>query len=173
MALWERLWNTGKSMVVGHGITIREMFHKPVTVRYPEEKPPFEYGSRSVPVLKVNEATGLLNCVSCGLCERSCPPSCIEIVQAVGEDGHRQPWPETFQLDLSHCMVCNLCVEACPFDALEMADVVELSSYQVHDLIFDKDQLAELWKTSRALRVAGGERLDPETVVAPAAATRS
>ena len=129
-------------------------------MRYPEEKPPFERGSRSVPVLKVNEESGLLNCVSCGLCERSCPPSCIEIVQAIGADGHRKPWPETFQLDLSHCMVCNLCVEACPFDALEMADVVELSSYQVQDLIFNKEQLAELWKTSRALRVAGGECID-------------
>jgi len=159
VALWERLWNTGKSMVVGHAITLREMLHKPVTVCYPEEKPPFEHGSRSVPVLKVNEESGLLNCVSCGLCERSCPPSCIEIVQAVGADGKKKPWPETFQLDLSHCMVCNLCIEACPFDALEMADVVELSSYQVQDLIFDKDQLAELWKTSKAVRVAGGEQI--------------
>lgn len=154
-----RVWHSAKSMAVGHAITIREMFHKPITVRYPEEKPPFERGSRSVPVLKVNEASGLLNCVACGLCERSCPPSCIEIVQAVDGEGKKKPWPETFDLDLSHCMVCNLCVEACPFDALEMADVVELSSYQVQDLQFDKAQLAELWKTSRALRVAGGERI--------------
>jgi len=159
MPFFERLWNSGKSMVVGHGITISEMVHKPITVRYPEDKPPFERGSRSVPVLKVNEGSGLLNCVACGLCERSCPPACIEIVQAVDAAGKKKPWAEVFQLDLSHCMVCNLCVEACPFDALEMADVVELSSYQVQDLIFDKDQLAELWKTSRALRVAGGERI--------------
>jgi NADH-quinone oxidoreductase subunit I len=159
MGLLDRVWSSVKSMAVGHGITIREMFHRPITVRYPEEKPPFERGSRGVPVLKVNEQSGLLNCVACGLCERSCPPSCIEIVQAVDASGKKKPWPETFNLDLSHCMVCNLCVEACPFDALEMADVVELSSYQVQDLQFDKDQLAELWKTSRALRVAGGERL--------------
>ena len=159
MALLQRVWNAGKSMVVGHAITIREMFQRPVTICYPEEKPPFEPGSRSVPVLKVNEASGLLNCVACGLCERSCPPSCIEIVQAVDPAGKKKPWPETFQLDLSHCMVCNLCIEACPFDALEMADVVELSSYQVRDLIFDKDQLAEIWKTSKAVRVAGGQRI--------------
>ncbi len=159
MGTLERLWHTAKSMVVGHAITIDEMFHRPVTVRYPEEKPPFERGSRSVPVLKVNEATGRLNCVSCGLCERSCPPGCIEIVQAVDESGRKKSWPESFHLDLSHCMVCNLCVEACPFDALEMADVVELSSYQVQDLRFDQDQLAELWKTSRSLRVADGQKL--------------
>ncbi len=159
MALLERLWNTGKSMVVGHAITIREMVKKPITVCYPEERVTPERGSRSVPVLKVNEASGLLNCVSCGLCERSCPPSCIEIVQAVDANGKKKPWPETFELDLSHCMVCNLCVEACPFDALEMADVLELSTYQVQDLVFNKEQLAELWKTSRALRVAGGERI--------------
>ena len=159
MALWDRVWNASKSMVVGHAITMREMLQKPVTIRYPEEKPPFERGSRSVPVLKVNERTGKLNCVSCGLCERACPPSCIEITQAMDDKGRKKPWPETFRLDLSHCMVCNLCVEACPFDALEMADVVELGSYQVQDLILEKHELAEIWKTSRALRVAGGERL--------------
>ena len=158
MGLLNRLWNTTKGMFIGHSITLHEMFTRPVTVLYPEEKPPFERGSRSVPVLKVNEATGTLNCTSCGLCERSCPPSCIHIEQAV-VDGKRKPWPESFQLDLSHCMVCNLCVEACPFDALEMADVVELSSYQVQDLIFEKQELADLWKTSRALRVANGEKL--------------
>ena len=156
---WQRLWTSVKSMLVGHAITIDEMFHRPVTVRYPEEKPAFERGSRSVPVLKVNEESGKLNCTSCGLCERSCPPTCIEIVQAADETGRRKPWPETFDLDLSHCMVCNLCVEACPFDALEMADVVELSSYQVEDLIFQQEDLVELWKTSRALRVADGAKL--------------
>jgi NADH-quinone oxidoreductase subunit I len=159
MSVIGRIWNAGKSMVVGHGITIREMLHKPVTLRYPEERIVLENGSRSVPVLKVNEESGLLNCVSCGLCERSCPPGCIEIVQAVDADGKKKSWPETFQLDLSHCMICNLCVEACPFDALEMAEVVELASYQVQDLIFNKEQLAELWKTSRSRRVAGGERI--------------
>ena len=159
MSLWQRVWNTGKSMAIGHGITITEMFHKTVTLRYPEERIVLEKGSRSVPVLKVNEMSGKLNCVACGLCERSCPPGCIEIVQAVDAEGKKKAWPETFDLDLSHCMVCNLCVEACPFDALEMADVVELSSYQVQDLIFDKEQLAELWKTSRSLRVSGGERI--------------
>ncbi len=159
MALLGRIWNTAKSMFVGHSITLREMFTTPITVFYPEEKPPMERGSRSVPVLKVNEGTGLLNCVSCGLCERSCPPSCIKIEQALDAKGDRQSWPEAFELNLSHCMVCNLCVEACPFDALEMADVVELCSYQVQDLIFDKQQLAEIWKTSRSLRVANGERL--------------
>jgi NADH-quinone oxidoreductase subunit I len=153
-----RVGRTAWSMAVGHWITLRELFRRPVTVLYPEEKPAFPRGSRSVPVLKTNEETGLLNCTSCGLCERSCPPSCIHIVQAVDpETGKKKPWPASFTLDLSHCMVCNLCVEACPFDALEMADVVELSSYRLDDLKLEKEDLAALWKTSRAARVAGGE----------------
>lgn len=51
------------SIATGHAITLSEMFRKPVTVRYPEEKAPPVLGARDVPVLKVNEASGLLNWV--------------------------------------------------------------------------------------------------------------
>jgi NADH-quinone oxidoreductase subunit I len=157
-SLWRRVWNTAKSIVVGHAITGKELVSKPITVLYPEEKPEFPTGSRAVPTLKVNEESGLLNCTSCGLCERTCPPGCIEIVQATDPaTGKRRPYPQSYELDLSHCMVCNLCVEACPFDALEMLDVVELSTYQVQDLKFNKQQLIDLWKTGKAIRIAEGQ----------------
>lgn len=158
MAWTNTLWDTVKSMVLGHSVTFRELATRPITILYPEQKPEFPTGSRSVPVLKINEESGWLNCTSCGLCERTCPPSCIKIEQAVDPDTNKKkPWPHRFDLDLSHCMVCNLCIEACPFDALEMLDVAELCTYQVQDLQYDMDQLVDLWKTGKAIRIAEGQ----------------
>jgi len=161
-----------KSLVVSHVITLREMLQRPITVRYPEEKAPPILGARDVPALKINEETGLLNCTSCGLCERACPTRAIEIVQAVEPGtGRRKPWPEQYELHYDHCMVCNVCVEVCPFDALEMAAVAELASYQDRDLTFDKDALVEIWKTSHAIRIHDGmpmpERHPQEGAILP------
>jgi NADH-quinone oxidoreductase subunit I len=145
------------SMWAGLAVTAREGVSRPITVLYPEEKPPYPLGSRSIPTLKVNEESGLLNCTSCGLCERACPPQVIHIEQAVDPaSGRKKPWPAQYTLEYDHCMVCNICVEVCPFDALEMADVTELASYQVGSLTFDKDRLADLWKTSHAIRIHDG-----------------
>jgi NADH-quinone oxidoreductase subunit I len=157
LSLLGRVGRSVTSTVVGHAITLRELFRKPITVMYPEERREQPLGSRNIPVLKVNEQSGLINCTSCGLCERNCPPSVIHIQQAVDpETGKKKPWPERWKLEYDHCMVCNICVEVCPFDALEMADVNELSSYRIEDLTFEKDDLIELWKTSNALRVHDG-----------------
>ena len=157
------LLRTAASMVVSHAITLGEMLHRPVTLRYPEEKAPPPLGSRDIPALKINEATGLLNCTACGLCERACPTSAIEIVQAVdSRSGRRLPWPQSYELRYDHCMVCNLCVEACPFDALEMAAVPELGGYRPEELTYGMQDLVELWKTCSAIRIHGGMPLPRE-----------
>jgi len=148
-----------KSILKGHAITLREMFQPPVTVQYPDEKPDVPKGGRGIPVLKVNEETGELNCVACGLCARSCPPSCIEVVEETDAQGKRMRRPLVFNIDMGKCMVCNLCIEACPFDALEMAVHYELSGFDPEDLVFDKDRLAEIWKNYDAVRIAGGEKI--------------
>lgn len=161
MANWlSQLKRWVASMAIGLGITAREGVTRPITILYPEVKPAYPLGSRSIPTLKVNEVSGLLNCTSCGLCERACPPQVIHIEQAVDpESGRKKPWPHQYILEYDHCMVCNICVEVCPFDALEMADVSELSAYRVEDLTFDKDQLADLWKSAHAIRIHDGMTL--------------
>jgi len=67
--------------------------------------------------------------------------------------------PLAYNLDMGKCMVCNLCIEACPFDALEMAANFEISVYDPENLVFNKDQLATIWKNYDAVRIAGGEKL--------------
>ncbi|MEX2355946.1 MAG: NADH-quinone oxidoreductase subunit I [Thermaerobacterales bacterium] len=159
MAIVHEVLRTARSVAKGMGITFRSMFQPEVTVHYPDELPDLPTGSRGIPVLKVNEETGELNCTACGLCARSCPPSCIEIVEETDADGKRQRRPLVFNIDMGKCMVCNLCIEACPFDALEMAVHFEMSGYTPQDLVFDKDQLADVWKNYDAVRIAGGEQV--------------
>ena len=150
---------TAKSIIKGHVVTLREMLQPPVTLSYPDDYPDQPKGSRGIPTLKVNAETGELNCTACGLCARSCPPSCIEVVEETDADGKRMRRPLVYNIDMGKCMVCNLCIEACPFDALEMAAHFEISGYDPEDLVFDKDQLAQIWKNYDAVRIAGGEKL--------------
>lgn len=150
---------TAKSMVVGHAITIKEFFQDPVTIRYPQEKIDYPRGVRGIPSQKVNPETGDLNCTACGLCARACPVGVITVEALVGPDGKKKQYPAKYQLDYTRCLVCNLCVEACPFDALEMSDFTALSAYASEYLVFQRDQLAEIWKRSHAARIAGGEKI--------------
>ncbi|MBX6378035.1 MAG: NADH-quinone oxidoreductase subunit I [Clostridia bacterium] len=159
MGLVDTVGRTVKSVVKGHAITIREFFRKPITVRYPEVPVEYAKGVRGIPALKTNPETGELNCTGCGLCARACPVGVIEVTQPVGPDGRKIQKPEIFNLDFTRCLVCNLCVEACPFDALEMADFTEFSTYDQDELVVDKERLAEIWKRSHAVRIAGGEKI--------------
>lgn len=158
MNLLSEVINTAKSIIEGHVITFREMMERPITIHYPDERPELPVGSRGMPALKVNQE-GELNCTGCGLCARACPPEVITVIMGKTESGGPARKPELYELDMTRCMVCNLCVEACPFDALEMTDHFELADYRVSELIFNKQQLADIWKTHSAVRLAEGEKM--------------
>lgn len=159
MGLLAEVYNTAKSIVVGHAITAREFFKPPITVRYPEKNMDYPTGVRGIPALKTNPETNDLNCTACGLCARACPVSIIEVQMLEDENGKKLKYPKIYNLDASRCMVCNLCIEACPFDALEMADWVYLAEYDPEKMVLNKEQLAEIWKKSNAVRIAGGEKI--------------
>lgn len=134
----------GRSLIalaVGMRITIRNMFRPTVTVQYPEEKLDLPVGFRGIPVL-LSDPDGNLKCVSCELCAKACPVNCIEIQSHRGPD--RAKVLDVYNLDATWCMYCGLCVEACPFDALAMSDQYELADYDLRNLVFDKDRLAEI-----------------------------
>jgi NADH-quinone oxidoreductase subunit I len=107
------------------------------TVQYPEEKLPVPERFRYLPFLVFDddpeseraEFDGI-RCTSCGICAKVCPPQCIWIVQAKGDDGRPRPVPAAFHIDASVCMSCGFCAEFCPFDAIKMDHAHEFATYE-------------------------------------------
>lgn len=119
------------------------------TVEYPEVKLPPPENFRFVPFLiyepkldaagrpVIDAATGREEigeerCTACGICAKVCPPQCIWIVRAVGDDGKPKPKAAEFFIDIDVCMNCGLCAEFCPFDAIKMDNEYELAGYERH-----------------------------------------
>jgi NADH-quinone oxidoreductase subunit I len=129
------------------------------TVEYPEVKLPTPENFRFIPFLiyepkldaagspLVDAATGREEigeerCTACGICAKVCPPQCIWIVRAVGDDGKPKPKAAEFFIDIDVCMNCGLCAEFCPFDAIKMDNDYELAGYERHtNHIFDINAL--------------------------------
>lgn len=115
------------------------------TVKYPEERLPVPERFRVLPVLIREESTGKLRCTACGICTKVCPPQCIWIVQAKGEDGRNRNAPESYSIEPNVCMNCGLCAEYCPFGAIRMDTRYELAEYRrkpvltLEDLVVSSD----------------------------------
>lgn len=136
------VFRTARSIVLGMRVTIKNFFSPTITVNYPDERLDLPVGYRGIPVL-LSDNEGNLKCVSCELCVRACPVQCIEL-QSHREAGKKIKVLDVYNLDATWCMYCGLCVEACPFDALAMSDQYELADYELRNLIYDKDRLAEI-----------------------------
>ncbi|MDX6377598.1 MAG: NADH-quinone oxidoreductase subunit, partial [Gaiellaceae bacterium] len=65
--------------VKGFSVTLRHLFRKPVTQRYPEYKRPVYPRFRGRHQLHRHE-NGLEKCVGCSLCAAACPSDCIRVV---------------------------------------------------------------------------------------------
>ena len=65
----------------GFGVTLKQIFKKPITQQYPEYKRPVYPRYRGRHRLNVHE-NGLEKCVGCSLCAAACPADCIRVVAA-------------------------------------------------------------------------------------------
>jgi len=61
------------------GITLRNLFRQPVTVRYPDVPRPYPDRFRGILALTDAPETGEENCIGCRLCEYVCPPQVIKV----------------------------------------------------------------------------------------------
>ncbi|MCL2890906.1 MAG: 4Fe-4S dicluster domain-containing protein [Methanomassiliicoccaceae archaeon] len=117
-------------------VTLKKMFktavHAPVTIRYPYEKEWIPDNYRGRPGLIFDR------CVGCGICMRSCPTKCINMVET-DDDGKKVTRP---QVNLGRCMMCGYCAEYCPVNAMIVTPDYELAAYTREELIYGPRKLA-------------------------------
>lgn len=134
--------------VKGFGVTLNRMFHKDLTVQYPDERRPLAARFRGLPALRTDPETQEAICVGCSMCEHICPTQCIAIGFTPDADtGERNV--VTFTLDAGRCMWCGLCARSCPVDAITMSNAFELSVTTRDGLMYQESQLAEIGATMR------------------------
>ena len=143
---------TFTTLVKGFGVTLRNLFRKPVTENYPEEPVHFQSRYRGIHVLHRDEQ-GLEKCVGCFLCAAACPANCIYIEAAENSESQRisagERYASVYNIDYSRCIFCGYCVEACPTDAITHGHGFELAPYNINALIYRKEQLLELARASK------------------------
>ena len=130
--------------VKGFAVTFRQLFKRPITIEYPEEKRAVYPRFRGRHKLH-RHANGLEKCVGCSLCAAACPADCIRVVAAENTPHNRvspgERYARIYEINMSRCIFCGYCEIACPFDAITLGNEYEISEYSRDDLIYTKDML--------------------------------
>jgi len=133
-----------KNLLIGMGVTFRNMLSEPVTFQYPDVKREMPTRYRGRHFLNRDEE-GLERCVGCSLCSANCPVGCIHVVAA--ENDPKNPvsagerYAEVYEINLLRCIYCGYCEEACPVDAVVLREHYELADYDRDNYIAEKSDL--------------------------------
>lgn len=128
-------------------ITLKHIFMKKATVKYPEQKREFAPVYRGQHVLKRDEA-GAERCTACGLCAVACPAEAITMVAEERKKGEENLYREekyasVYEINMLRCIFCGLCEEACPKEAIFLTDRIVPSTFKRDEFIYGKDKLVE------------------------------
>ena len=128
----------------GFAVTWSEMFRKPNTQQYPEEKVPVQPRFHGRHQLN-RHPDGLEKCVGCELCAWACPADAIFVEGADNTEEARyspgERYGRVYQINYLRCIFCGLCIEACPTRALTMTNEFELADDTRDKLIYEKQDL--------------------------------
>ena len=135
------------AVLSGLSITIKHLFKKPATVKYPEENREIAAVYRGQHVLKRDEQ-GRENCTACGLCAVACPAEAISMVAAERKKGEEHLYREEkyaakYEINMLRCIFCGLCEDACPKDAIYLSDRIVPTAFTRGNFIYGKDILVE------------------------------
>jgi NADH-quinone oxidoreductase subunit I len=131
----------------GMWTTLKHLFGKTTTVRYPEVKRDFSDIYRGKHVLKRDDE-GRERCTACGLCAVACPAEAITMVAEERKPGEENLYREEkyasiYEINMLRCIFCGLCEEACPKEAIFLTKEIVPSDYQRSIFIYGKDILLE------------------------------
>src|SRR5271170_5409633 len=145
MNFWERIYLP--AILGGIIITIKHLFRRKTTVRYPETKRYISDIWRGQQVLKRDEH-GAERWTACGLCAVACPAEAITMTAAErkkGEEGlyREEKYASVYEINMLRCIFCGLCEEACPKEAIFLTDRILPTDYARNSFIFGKDKLVE------------------------------
>ncbi|MEN8257843.1 MAG: NADH-quinone oxidoreductase subunit I [Thermodesulfobacteriota bacterium] len=125
-----------KSLLVGLSITQKEFFKKPVTLQYPWESLEMTPLYRGHIQLVKDEESDTHRCISCGMCQRSCPSNCIT-VKGEKQEGVKGKVLVKYDLDFTKCSLCGQCINSCPTTAIEFSKEYNLASTRKEDYHYD------------------------------------
>ncbi len=89
-------------------MTLRSLFGKPETVRYPFEEPEHPAALRGC--VRFDDS----DCIYCGICEKRCPTNAISVDKK----------STTWSINHFECIQCESCVRECPKNCLSMDPVI-------------------------------------------------
>ena len=133
---FSELYTGSKSLVEGLGVTMKALFSPIVTVQYPREEIDITPNYRGHIDLILDPEKNSYKCISCGMCEKSCPSDCIK-VKGEKMEGQKKKSLVLFELDFTTCSLCGTCVEVCPVNALEYSQEYNLAAFSKEAFHFD------------------------------------
>ena len=108
-------------MIATIAVLLKQLFSKPMTVRFPHETIQIAEGYRGEHTFDID------SCIGCGLCTGICPNKAIELVNLPKE--YRERYFHTYpRIDLRKCCFCALCQDICPEGAIKMTKNVFLAT---------------------------------------------
>ena len=142
----------------GMSITLRNLFKKKLTLKYPKERVPTSPRFRGEHALR-RYPNGEERCIACKLCEAVCPAQAITIEAEPRDDGSRRT--TRYDIDMTKCIYCGFCQEACPVDAIVEGPNFEFATETREELYYDKDKLlanGDRWETEIARNLTADAR---------------